>query len=227
MRPVALAFMVTLPAGFGLSLVADPLVRLVIGERWLLAIPVIEVIAPLGAVAVFGIVAGTLLSAYGLLKRQFVVIVAAVALRLILILPLVAQFGVAGAAVGAVTSLVLEHVFLTFSAFRQFGMSLMDLVHRVWRIAAATGAMVVVLVGTGLGWTVVPGSPGHVALVLASAAATGAAVYGVLLTGLWVLCGRPAGAEADALAVIRRVVGGVLGRLGLQSLGFKQRRSDV
>ena len=48
LRPVALAFLVTAPMGVGLSLVADPVVRLVLGARWAEAVPVIQVLAALG-----------------------------------------------------------------------------------------------------------------------------------------------------------------------------------
>ena len=44
MRPVAASFLLTLPAGLGISLIADPLVRLLMGEGWTGAIPIIQLL---------------------------------------------------------------------------------------------------------------------------------------------------------------------------------------
>lgn len=55
--------------------------------------------------------------------------------------------------------------------------------------------------GAGLGWS---GAAGLGALLLAVSA--GAAIYAGVLFGLWGACGRPAGAETDALGVIRKAL---------------------
>lgn len=213
MRPVALAFMVTFPAGFGLSLVADPLVRLAVGEKWVAAIPVIQVMGVMGAMVVFGVVSSTLLAAHGMLQRQFSITLAAVTVRLGLIIPLINQLGILGAAIGAFAAMLLEHSLFVAAAFRRFGLSPTDLVWRIWRPAAAVAAMTAVLAGTGLGWAAVPGDAWHVALVLTGSASLGVAAYGTVLLALWSLSRKPAGAEADALEMTRRLVQRLVARL--------------
>jgi len=215
MRPVAFAFMVTFPAGLGLSLVADPLVRLTVGEKWVAAIPVIQVMGVMGSMVVFGIVSSTLLAAHGMLQRQLGITLAAVAVRLGLIIPLITRFGILGAAIGAFAAMILEHSLFVATAFRRFGLCPVDLVRRVWRPAAAAAAMAAVLAGTGMGWAAVPGDAGHVALVLIGSASLGVGAYGSVLLALWSLSGRSAGAEADAVEMTRRLVRRLVARLVL------------
>jgi hypothetical protein len=59
--------------------------------------------------------------------------------------------------------------------------------------------MAVVLWQTGLGWTDTSGP-----LVLAEAVTVGAVTYGLALMGIWMAVGRPAGAERDMIAMVRR-----------------------
>jgi hypothetical protein len=57
-----------------------------------------------------------------------------------------------------------------------------------------------VLTASGLGWS----DDERIAAML-PAIATGAATYAAVLLGSWILAGRPAGGEADVLALLRRV----------------------
>jgi O-antigen/teichoic acid export membrane protein len=211
MRPVATTFLITLPAGLGISLVADPLVRLVVGAKWAQSIPVIELLGIMGAVAVFGLIAATMLSAHAMLKRQFTVTLISVGLRLLLLVPLVSRFGILGAALGAFAGMALEHAMFIVSAFRRFGLSLADLVAHTWRTAAAAAAMALVLVAAGLGWTQIDGDAAVLARTLAEAVTLGATVYVLTLLALWRLTGRPSGAEADLLGVFTRLLRGLGG----------------
>lgn len=212
LRPVALTFLVTLPTGIGLSLVADPLVRLAVGEAWAGAIPVIQVLGAMGAFVVFGCIASTLLSAHAMLRRQFAVTLGCLLLRLALVVPLVNAYGVLGAALGVLAGTAVDQSLYMAMAFRNFGIPAGELLRRTWRSAAAAAAMAAVLAAAGLGWTAAPGSGARLVQALASAAGLGAGTYGLALLALWLLSGRPAGAEADLLALARRLARSVLRR---------------
>jgi len=209
MRPVATTFLITLPAGLGVSLVADPLVSLVFGEKWLVAIPVVQILGVVGAFMVFGLVASTLLAAFAMLRQVFVVTLACLVLRLAVLLLLVGHYGMLGAAIGASAGILLEHMLALVLVFRRFGLSVVELARRVWRTVAAACLMAVVLVSCGLGWTRVEGDAAAVAVALSSAVVVGAVAYATSLIGVWWLSGRPAGAEADLLALAVRLVHGV------------------
>lgn len=210
MRPVATTLLITLPAGVGISLVADPLVRLVVGEKWAAAIPVIELLGVAGALTVFGYVAATLLSAHAMLRRQFSITMICVVLRLALLIPLVGRFGILGAAIGTCCGLLLEHTLFMVVAFRRFGLRVAELAARTWRSVAAAAVMAALLVATGLGWTRTEGDTALLVRSLIEAVVLGAAVYALVLLTLWRLAGRPPGAEADMLALTLRLVRGVI-----------------
>lgn len=213
MRPAATTFLITLPAGLGISLVADPLVRLVMGEKWTQAIPIIELLGVMGGIAVFGLVATTLLSAYAMLSRQFSITVTCLGLRLLLLILLVNQFGIIGAAIGAFAGMLLEHSMLLVVVFRRFELSVTKLVRQVWRTVVAASIMTAMLVATGLGWTSAVGDMPNLIGRLVTAVMLGATVYSLALLGLWRLSGRPQGAEADMLAVVMRLVRRMTGTL--------------
>ena len=212
MRPVATTFLITFPAGLGISLVADPLVHLIMGEKWIAAIPIIEMLGIIGALNVFGLVASTLLSAHALLRPQFSITLICLGLRFALLILLVRRFGIAGAAIGCVLGVVFEHSMFMVVVFRQFALSVAELVRRIWRTIAAGLIMAVVLITTGLGWSHIAGDITRLTLVLTTAVVVGAAVYTAALLALWWLSGRPRGAEADGLAVVVRLVRSLIGR---------------
>jgi lipopolysaccharide exporter len=205
-RVVATMALLTLPAGIGTSLIADPLVRLAYGPNWVAAIPLVQVLAITGAATVFGYIGWTLFSAYGLLRTIFAVTVTAAATRILLLVVLLPWIGVVGAAVAVTASVFVEDVLYIGLTFRRFGGRAVGLLAQVWRGLLAVACMAVALVQAGLGWTPASGGPAALAMQLAAAVALGGVVYvGVLLLA-WIASGRPPGAEADGIAILARSV---------------------
>jgi lipopolysaccharide exporter len=205
MRPVAATFLLTFPAGVGISLVADPLVRLLMGQNWAGAILIIQLLGVGSAILVFGLVAATLLSAHAMMRPQFMITLVSLGVRFLLLLVLVNQFGIVGAAVGAFGGLLTEHALFIAFAFRRFGLSLGRLVRLTWRTTVAGSLMALILIAAGLGWTQTSEDMPHLVRTLAEAVALGATVYALTLFALWVMSGRPSGAEADMLAMLIRL----------------------
>jgi lipopolysaccharide exporter len=206
MRPVAIAFMITFPAGLGISLLADPLVRLIMGEKWAPAIPIIELLGVMGALAVFGLVAATALAAFGMLRQQFTITLSCLVPRLALLVLLVGQFGILGAAIGALSGMVFEHCAFMVLMFRHLNLNVVELVRRIWRPIIAAAVMAAILVAAGAGWTQATGGALDLVWTLAGASALGAAVYALALVVLWWLSGRPKGPESDVLTFATRLV---------------------
>ena len=207
LRVVAAAALLTLPAGIGTSLIADPLVRLAFGPNWVEAIPLVQVLAIAGAATVFGYIGWTLFSAHALLRTVLTVSVVAAAARILLLVFLLPRQGVLGAAVAVTASIVVEDVLYIGLTFRRFGVRAAALLASVWRGGLAAACMAVALVQAGLGWAPVVAGPGVLALELAAAIALGGAVYVGVLLLTWLASGRPHGAEADAVAGIIRLMG--------------------
>ena len=203
-RLVGVTAVVTLPASTGLALVAEPMVRLMFGPAWMDAVPLVQVIAVSTAFAVLGHACHAQFDAFGLLRQDFSVILFSAVTRTGLVAALAPWFGLMGAAVGVALSLFLEPVVYLGVKWRTMpfsGRALASVVVRPF-LASAGMALVVLQFDT----TAAVSDAGLVA-PLALAALAGVVSYAVLIVGLWVLAGRPAGAEADllgALAALRR-----------------------
>ena len=213
LRVVAAMALLTLPAGIGASLVADPLVRLAFGPNWVAAIPLVQILAITGAATVFGYIGWTLFSAHALLRTVLAITVAAAVARVLLLIVLLPRIGLLGAAIAVTVSVVVEDALYIGLTLARFDMRAGALFARVWRGLLAGACMAAALVWAGLGWTPIEGDAGELAALLAGAIALGGGVYvGVLLLA-WLASGRPAGTEADGAAMLGRLIGRLTRRI--------------
>jgi O-antigen/teichoic acid export membrane protein len=205
LRVLSLLAVLTFPLSVGLSLVAYPIVQLGFGTEWLDAVPLVQVLGVSAMISLFSAVTEALFSAHAWLKTILWMSAVATTLRLLLLLILIPRYGLLGGAFAAAIMGLLQEVIYLGTCMRRLNM-------RVWRIlaglirpAAAVAIMAATLVWAGLGWTDWAGSRSDLGLNLAFGVGLGAVAYSVSLIGLWIAAGRPAGAEADALLIIRRV----------------------
>jgi O-antigen/teichoic acid export membrane protein len=206
-RAISLLVLVMLPASAGIALVASPMVRLVFGDRWDAAIPLVQMFAFIGMFRGAGMVSSALLTVEGMMKLNFRIELASSVLKLVVLLVLVPPFGLIGAASGVAATMLVEEVIYLVVTFRHTGLGAGDLVSRVWRPVVATGVMALVVWAAGLDRPLVDGGVVWSGLQLAGTAAVGAVVYGVTLWLVWVVSGRPRGAETYALGMVRPVLG--------------------
>ena len=192
--------LLTFPAGVGLALIAGPLVQLAFGERWMAAVPLVQVLGIAGALAAFGTIGSVLLRVHGKMRLVLGIILAGAALRVALLLALIPRFGLPGAGVAVALGMVFDHLLYLVVTLRGFAIPLPALLGRLWRGVLATAAMAAVLLASGFGG---PGAA-NPALALLGGVTIGVAVYVAVLLALWALAGRPEGAERDALAALRR-----------------------
>ena len=200
LRLMGLAALLTLPAGVGLSLMAAPLVSVAFGPGWDLAVPVLKVLALAGTAMVFGQMSLNLMSAHALLGRLVAITLTGAVLRVVLLAVLIPWFGLTGAAWAAAAAITVEQAMTVGLVLRRFKVRVAAFARQVWRPAVACAAMAAALYGLGLGW-----APGG-AVALAAGVVVGAGVYGLVLLSVWVAAGRPDGAEADGLGVLRRAL---------------------
>jgi O-antigen/teichoic acid export membrane protein len=206
LRVIGVVSALTLPAGIGISLLADPVVRLALGPNWLQAIPVIEVAAVLGSLTVFGIISSSLFSAHAFLSVLFRVAVASMTLRVALLVWLVPAYGIMGATVASGLGMVFEYSTYVVLTCRRFELSAQHFLKRIWRSVLATLVMAAALAAAGLGWSEHPGTPLAQILRLLEGSLTGAAIYGASLASLWVASGRPNGPETDLISFVAGLV---------------------
>jgi lipopolysaccharide exporter len=201
-RLLSTAVIVTLPAGVGLSLVAEPLVRLAFGTGWEAAVPVLRVLALAGVASVFGQISLNLMSAHALLGRLTAVAFAGAALRVALLVLLIPQAGVTGAAWAAAIATFVEQGVTLAMALRRLEVGVGAFLGLIARPVIAAVAMAGAIVTVSM-WL----PENRPALSLTLEVVIGATVYPVAVLLAWLIVGRPGGSESDLLSVIRRIVG--------------------
>jgi O-antigen/teichoic acid export membrane protein len=198
--------LLTLPAGFGLSLIAHPLVQLAVGPKWEGAAAVIEVLGVALTVTILGFISGALMNAHARLKTMFAIQLASIGARFALVVVLAMPFGLVGAAIGVGLSTAFEHVMTLMVTVRYLQLRRLDVLRVIWR--SLTGALVMALGlwAMGLGWARVSGDDWVIARQIAVAIPVGGVLYAAVVAATWLASGRPAGAERDMFGLLCRAL---------------------
>jgi O-antigen/teichoic acid export membrane protein len=212
-RAVSATFLLTLPLGFGLSMLAAPVIHLAFGERWMEAVPLVEVFAVVCMAKVIAYISAVLLNANAMLGVQFRILITGLIARVILLVVLIRPFGLMGAAMAATGCIVVEEVLFMFVTFRYFSLRPVELLRGTWRCVLSTGVMALVLMLQGIAWAPAPTSNMGAIAVIAQGVVTGAVTYALTLLAAWWAVGRPRGAETAFLDVIGNTLHHLFGRL--------------
>lgn len=207
----AAILLIVLPVCVGVAALAGPVVRILLGEQWSEAVPVIEILAFAGAVTA---VTSNNVAAYIALGRPHLT-TAILVTRLALLAAMVALFvGSHGLVAVASAELVAAIGSLAVSLpilFRTLQVSVRSYLASLWRPLAASGLM---------GWAVHAsaqasrgsGGLGGAVLELLVAVPVGAVVYPLTVVALWMLSGRPESVEAIVLRKLRDLLPGAAHR---------------
>jgi O-antigen/teichoic acid export membrane protein len=191
---MSILWMCALPAGAGIAVTAPVLVPVVLGQNWLEAIPLLRILAAFGTLMIMQANIGYVFYALGSPRTTTMLTLGYVAILLPLLIALTATEGAVGAAwANLVTTAMFVPISLTI-VFRRLQCPVQKFVSAVWRTLAAVGVMLVGVV-TLLRWT---GDAAPFA-ALAGSVVAGIAIYVATLATLWVLSGRPSGAESVVL----------------------------
>jgi lipopolysaccharide exporter len=208
-------FLIILPAGVGISLVADPLVHLMLGERWLAAIPIVQIMAAVSTISVFRLVSDAFYSAAGNLRLTFAMTAISAVVRVPLLLVLVSWYGLTGAAIALGIASLIDQLLYLAATLPRLGIAAHELAGRLWRATGACLAMVACLSAIGMAWTsTTEAAIWRQTLDLLGRSATGAIIYALALTVLWLAAGRPDGAER----YLARIAGKVCHKLGMRGV---------
>jgi O-antigen/teichoic acid export membrane protein len=194
--------LLTVPIPLGIALVADDFVPLFLGTQWQ---PAIELLRPLciaGSVAALGTNSQLALMA---INRSHLSAVGASLRALILLAVLLAvapAFGVVGVAYAVAGVTCVMAVADYALASRLLGITARSFIAVVWRPVAAALLMAAAVWLVRAGIDSGDGGASH-AFALAREALVGATVYVLAVFALWVVAGRPAGAEGRLLALAR------------------------
>lgn len=199
--------LVALPAAMGLAAVGAPLVILLLGEKWLAAVPLIQALAFLGAVQFPYTNAYAVFLAVGKPEYQVKVHALHVPVLVGLMIFLTGRYGIVGAAwATVVTGFVVVPISLAL-VFRELRIRLAEFLGVLWRPAVAATAMYAVMTTVGGG----AHPPGTLATVmyLAMLVSSGGMIYVLVVLGLWWSVGAPSTAERRLLSQGRDVLRGV------------------
>jgi PST family polysaccharide transporter len=194
-----------LPLLIGESLVAAPAVRLILGERWMGAAPLMQWL-PLSLIpGLFAMPATPLIMAVGDTKVVLQRNILEFAVKLPIAVLGAIWFGFAGVIASRCISEVVVNVFSMIVARRLIGLAIAAQLLAPWRSVVAALAMAAAVALWNRQFAGV-GDVAQTARRLIETAAFGAAVYCGASWALWRLSGRPGGVEAAAAAAIGGVV---------------------
>ncbi|MBN1378926.1 MAG: lipopolysaccharide biosynthesis protein [Gammaproteobacteria bacterium] len=187
-----------LPAGFGIASTAELLVPVVLGDKWLDTIPLMQVLAFYGAVTALQSNFGYIYIVIGKPRLMTAITAANVAVLIPMLLFMISMADARGAANAFLITGLLFLPVNYFLLHRNINLTLMDLVKPVWRplIGAVTMYIAVAAVIKFLGVT------DEISLkitYLALAVLTGVVVYVLVVAILWLIAGKPYGAEHEVL----------------------------
>jgi PST family polysaccharide transporter len=196
---------VAVPVAVALGLIADPLVRLVLGEQWLDAIPLLEILCIAGAINVCTANTWPVFIALG---RPWIN-TALMALGVVLVVPLMLWSVQAAGAIGAAWVLVAVSAVLLaanlLATLRLLRLSGWQLLAQTWRTAVA----VIIMSGTILVFETQWSETDRIfdtALLLLSSIIIGAGTYLASLWMLWRLTGVKDGPEQAAVRIVQTFV---------------------
>jgi lipopolysaccharide exporter len=205
LRVLGSATFIILPAGVGVSLIADPIVKLAFGARWMGATELIQILGIAFTIMILGLISASVLNAHAALRPMFRVQIFAVVVRLGLMISLVPRFGLIGAAIGVALGTITEHILYLRMALRRLQITTATVVPYVWRGVVATVIMVAGTFEAGLGWHNVPDTMTAVSNI-GSTIPLGIAIYAGASLILWLVAGRPEGPERDIWQMVRKIL---------------------
>ncbi len=204
-RVQAFVAAIALPAGIGFALVADPVVRLALGEKWAPVIFIIQSLASVFALQTLGSLVQPLGMAKGETRMLFVRDTQMLFVRVPIILVAMILYGLPGVVVGRIFTGLLGALVNMILVQRLIGVT-------VPRQLAANGralaGIAVMAAGVWFASESLPAATGKVdlALQLAIQVALGAVLYCGSTLLLWLLMKRPPGPETDVLKIIGKVL---------------------
>jgi O-antigen/teichoic acid export membrane protein len=204
--------LIAIPAVAGVAAMAPIIVLLVLGPTWREAIPVLEILAFYGITQVLQTNAHSAFLALGRPQVFAKINAIHVTMQISLLLWLTPAYGLQGAAwaflLSALIALPVNFVFIT----RYLGIRAWSYIAFTWRPLAAAGLMYYIVRWVAPYASMPIGSSSQAFGPVVASILIGVAVYGCTITLLWLVCGRPAGAETAALDTTRYHAGRLLRR---------------
>ena len=208
LRSQALVFAFLAPMGVGIALLARPFVLLVLGEKWVETIPLLQILAPAGSIAALGMPAQALVMAINKPKRLAIRDGTIFFLAIPIIILAAYYYGLLGAAFARLILTVPVMLLSLQIVAHELGpeVSLRRQIGNCWRTLVSLAAMaIVVLVTSNL--TNEGAGTFALSIDIIGLGALGGLTYFASHLVVWRLAGKPPGAESFCLEIIRDRLG--------------------
>ena len=201
--------MVTLPVAVGLSHYAAPIVSLVLGARWHDTIPLLEVLALYGFLRGLRSTGWPVFMALGRTRLSTMISAAELLILLPLLIMGVALWGPLGAAYAVACSSAVATLMTVAAVSLLLRTPPKSLFRSLWRPFVGVGALTLVV--TNLPSSLETGVATSF-LELTSSTLVAGSTYLLVVGLLWLVSGRPSGAEQYLVDLLRSAAGHVLRR---------------
>ena len=185
LQVIGLVALLTVPAGTGIGLVAEPLVQFLLGANWIEAVPVIQVLAVFGIVRSLHGPTGSIFLALGKPRMVAAVQCVQLVIAITLMLFLLPKLGTIGAAwailAGACAAMTCNYV----TVLRELKLSFGRLVAVLWRPILAASAMAAILMILASNFPPSVTGTGATILRLVAMISLGAMSYAAVIVASW------------------------------------------
>jgi O-antigen/teichoic acid export membrane protein len=197
------AGIVVVPAGIGIAVTSELLIRVFLGDRWLPATATMAVLGLYGAIGGLQSNGMAVYLAIGKPRLQFVMQLIFISILLPAVYVLTTRLGHTGTALGYLVAGVVAVPINLANLCHVLGMPAFRFMGSLWRtfLAAGVMALAVLAIRRALGD---PGTIVEAGLQLALVVVVGTLAYAGGLFALWRVTGRPDGAERWLLELLRR-----------------------
>jgi O-antigen/teichoic acid export membrane protein len=194
--------LVLIPACLGISAVADPLVRVMLGDQWLPAIPIVQLMALNSLFRALWANQHTTLLAYGDSRVAALIAVARFAVFAPCVFLLVEQGGAGGVATSALLSSIVALLFGLGASLPMFDVRLGAYLRVLWRPVLAGIVMWVVVNRLLEAWSA-NSTLAFDTVRLLVAVSAGCLTYLLMMVVLYLIAGKPMGTERLLLDRVR------------------------
>lgn len=204
LQVMSIIAVLSIPAATGIAAIADLLVPVMLGPNWIAAIPLIQILAFSGAIAILETNIGSAYLALGRPKILTLVYSMFASTFVIFLFLLVPRYGTTGAAQASLFAGLANIPLQLYLMRRTLGINFTDLAHVFLRPVVASGAMFWI-VRVFIGHYSVADVTAMQIPLLTSAMCLGAFTYIGIDLLLWLLAGRPTGPETYMIDRLRKL----------------------
>jgi len=224
LKVTSVLILVIMPASIGLSLLADPLVLILLGPKWMDVIPLLQIVSINGMLAVLLSTAHYVTLAVGMSRSTSLVMGAHACVSIPLMLWWVPRYGALGATLATLTASTVTAPLYVRLLGRAIAFGRHELLEILWRPAAGSLLMIGAVLCIKAWWAVPSSSSGQIGYV-AFASGAGALVYTVTRLVTWWPRRDPESAETWMLDRVARLSSAVRERMGARVADRESRRS--